>query len=55
VKQRSGYTGGNGDQVLLAVEDLDVASAGEFGKVDGASAADEGGGGGGSGDGGKLR
>jgi len=55
VEQRPGYAGGDGDQVPLAVEDLDLASAGEFGKVDGASAANAGGGGVGGGDGGKLR
>ena len=38
----------------LAGEDFDLAGAGEFGEVDGASAADAGGGGLVGGDGGKL-
>src|ERR1022692_2001316 len=55
MEQGSGYASGDGDQVPLSVEDFDLAGAGEFGKVDGASAADAGGGGFVGGDGGKLR
>jgi hypothetical protein len=45
MEEGSGYAGGYGDQFPLASEDFDLAGAGEFGKVDGASAADAGGGG----------
>ena len=55
VEECAGYAGGDGDQIALAVEDFDLAGAGEFGKVDGAAAADAGGGGFVGGDGGKLR
>ncbi len=55
MEQGSGYAGDDGDEVALSVEDFDVAGAGEFGKVDGASAADAGGGGFVGGDAGKLR
>ena len=55
VEEGSGDAGGDGDQFPLAVEDFDLAGAGEFGKVDGAAAADAGGGGVVGGDGGKLR
>ena len=55
MEEGAGYAGGNGDQVALALEDFDLAGAGEVGKVDGAAAADAGGGGFVGGDGGKLR
>lgn len=54
MEQCAGDSVGNGDQVALAVEDFDLAGAGEVGKVDGASAADAGGGGFVGGDRGKV-
>src|ERR1700693_4076503 len=45
MEQRAGYPGGDGDQFPLALEDLYLAGAGEFGEVDGAAGADAGGGG----------
>ena len=43
MKQRSGYAGGDGDQVGLASEDLNQPGAGEIRQVDGLAAADAGG------------
>jgi hypothetical protein len=40
VEERARYAGRYGDQFPLAVEDFDLAGAGEFGEVDGAAAAD---------------
>jgi hypothetical protein len=54
MEEGAGDAGGDGEQVGLAGEDFDLAGAGEFGEVDGASAADAGGGGFVGGDGGKL-
>src|SRR5258708_152724 len=54
VEEGAGYAGGDGDKVALSVEDFDLAGAGEFGEIDGASVADAGGGGFVGGDGGKL-
>jgi hypothetical protein len=45
MEQRAGYSGGYGYQFPLALEDLYLAGAGEFGEVDGATGADAGGGG----------
>jgi len=42
MEQGAGYAGGDGDQFPLAAEDFDLAGAGEFGEIDGASAADAG-------------
>ena len=55
VEEGAGDAGGDGEQFGLAGEDFDLAGAGEFGEVDGASAADAGGGGLVGGDGGKVR
>lgn len=55
MEEAAGYAGGYGDQVGLVGEDFDVAGAGEFWKVDGASVADAGGGRLVGGDGGELR
>src|SRR6267154_5594799 len=55
MEESAGDAGGNGDQVALAVEDFDLPRAGEFGEVDGASAADAGGGRLVGGDGRKVR
>ncbi len=54
MEERAGYAGRDGDEVALSVEDFDLTGAREFGKVDGASAADAGGGGFVGGDGRKL-
>ncbi len=54
VEEGAGYAGGDGDEVALSVEDFDLAGAGEFGEIDGASVADAGGGGFVGGDGGEL-
>jgi hypothetical protein len=54
VEERARYAGGYGDQFPLAVEDFDLAGAGEFGEVDGPSGADAGGGGVVGGDRGQL-
>ena len=54
MEEGAGDAGGDGDQVALAGEDFDQAGAGEFGEVDGASAADAGDGGFVGGDGGKV-
>ena len=54
MEERSGYASGDGDEFALSGEDFDLAGAGKFGKVDGASGADAGGGGVVGGDGGKL-
>jgi hypothetical protein len=43
VEQRPCDSGGNGDQVALAVEDLYLRRPGHFRQIHGASAADEGG------------
>ena len=43
MEEGSSYAGGDGDQLFLPIEDFDQRSAGEFWKVDGASAADAGG------------
>jgi hypothetical protein len=43
VEEGAGYAGGDGDEIALSGEDFDLAGAGEFGEVDGASAADAGG------------
>jgi len=45
MKEAAGYSRGNGDEISLACEHFDLAGAGEFGEIDGASAADTGGGG----------
>ena len=42
MKEAAGYAGGNGDQFPLAAEDFYLASAREFGEVDGASVTDAG-------------
>ncbi len=55
VEEGAGNAGGDGEQFGLAGEDFDLAGAGEFGEVDGASAADAGGGRLVGGDGGKVR
>ena len=55
VEEGAGDAGGDGEQFGLAGEDFDLAGAGEFGEVDGASAADAGGGRLVGGDGGKVR
>jgi hypothetical protein len=39
MEQRAGDAGGDGDQVALPSEDFDLAGAGEFWEVDGASGA----------------
>lgn len=54
MEQCAGDASGDGDEVALSVEDLDLAGAGKFGKIDGASGADAGGGGIVGGDGGEL-
>jgi hypothetical protein len=54
MKQGAGDPGRDGEQVALSEEDFDLAGAGEFGKVDGAAAADAGGGGLVGGNGGEL-
>ncbi|MGC2709374.1 MAG: hypothetical protein WA252_09610 [Candidatus Sulfotelmatobacter sp.] len=43
MEQAAGHTGRDGDQVGLVGEDFNLAGAGEFGEVDGASVADAGG------------
>ena len=40
MEEGAGYARGDGDQFPLAAEDFDLASLGEFGQIDGASAAD---------------
>ena len=45
MEQGSGYAGDDGEEVGLSGEDFDLAGAGKFGEVDGASVADAGGGG----------
>ena len=55
MKQGAGDAGGDGEEIALSGEDLDLARAGEFEEIDGASGADAGGGGFVGGDGGKLR
>jgi hypothetical protein len=55
VEESAGDASGDGQEVALAGEDFDLAGTGEFGEVDGASAANAGGGGFVGGDGGKLR
>jgi len=55
VEKGSGYAGGYGDEVPLALENFYLAGAGDVGKVYGASAADARGGGFVGGDGRKLR
>ena len=42
VKKSAGNARGDGDEVALSEEDFDLRRARHFGKVDGASAADEG-------------
>jgi len=42
MEERSGYAGGDGDQVALAGEYFDLAGAREFREIDGASAPDSG-------------
>lgn len=54
VEQGAGDASGDGDEVALAEENLDLPGAGEFGEIDGASATDAGGGGFIGGDGGEL-
>jgi len=54
MEQCAGYAGGDGDQFPLAAKDFDLAGAGKFGEVDGASAADAGDRGFVGGDGGKV-
>ena len=54
MEQGAGYAGGDGNQFALAAEDFDLAGAGEFGEIDGASAADASGGEFVGGDGGKM-
>ena len=54
MEESSGNAGGDRDQVSLSAEDFDLAGAGEFGEIDGASAADAGDGGFVGGDGGKV-
>ena len=44
VEEGACYAGGDGNQVALAGEDFDLAGAGEFEEIDGASVADAGGG-----------
>lgn len=55
MKERAGDAGGDGDQVALPGENLDLASAGEFWEIDGASGADAVDGGIVGGDRGKVR
>jgi hypothetical protein len=45
VEEGAGYASGDGDQVALAGENFNLASAGKVGEIDGASAADADGGG----------
>ena len=45
MEEGAGDAGGDGDEVALAAEDFDLAGAGEFGEVNGASATDAGDGG----------
>jgi len=40
MEQGAGDAGGDGDQVCLAAEDFDLAGAGQFGEINGASASD---------------
>ena len=40
VEEGAGHAGGDGDQFPLAAEDFDLAGAGKFGEIDGASVAD---------------
>ena len=54
MKQRAGYAGGDGEEFPLSGEDFDLAGAGEFGEIDGASVTDAGGGEFVGGDGGEL-
>jgi len=42
VEEGAGHAGGDGDQFPLAAEDFDLAGAGKFGEIDGASVADAG-------------
>ena len=55
VEEGAGDAGGDGEQFGLAGEDFDLAGAGKFGEVDGASATDARGGGFIGGNRGKLR
>ena len=55
VEKSASDAGGDGEEIALAGEDFDLAGAGEFGEVDGASSADTGGGGLVRGDAGKIR
>ena len=45
MEQGSGYAGGDGEELPLSIKDFDLAGAGEFGEIDGASVADSGDGG----------
>ena len=55
MEQRAGYAGGDGDQIGLALKYFDLAGAGEFGEVDGASGTDTGDSGSVGGNAGELR
>lgn len=55
MKEGAGYSRGDSDQIFLAAENFDLAGAGEFREIDGASAADASDGGFVGGDRGEMR